>query len=244
MNTAEQYQEAVRRDAEREMWREKARKEFAATREAGTHREEGVELWAHCPDAVTCDDAQERIVGVRITTNQTYRENGGDGMMADRVERSFTDLDFANDEDRQCKRCGLPRHLTDQERKSYPPLSGKDPQELLRIARWLKDNGGLPATAEGAVIPGAPPEDDRVATLEKELADLKAAVQDRLAPEANVEGPEASSEATGGLRGYRERNGRYEAIIYRSESKDGRQHGVGTFDTPEEALTAREAWLS
>lgn len=46
-------------------------------------------------------------------------------------------------------------------------------------------------------------------------------------------------------KGIRDRgNGRYEALIYRSEAADGRQRGVGTFDTVEAAVTARETALS
>jgi hypothetical protein len=47
-----------------------------------------------------------------------------------------------------------------------------------------------------------------------------------------------------GVRGVRERGeGRFEALLYRSESVTGRQRGVGTFPTVEEAVAARAAAL-
>jgi hypothetical protein len=52
--------------------------------------------------------------------------------------------------------------------------------------------------------------------------------------------PAARDQVPVGVRGVRERGeGRFEALLYRTESINGKQRGVGTFPTVEEAVAAR-----
>lgn len=245
MISEQQLRDAQRRDDEAERRRERDRQALRAQMQAGTHREEDVELWAHCSNVLTCSDEQIPVVGVRTTTSRTYADNGADdGTPASRlIETSWSDLDFLHDEDRTCKRCAGPMHLSEEERPIYAPLSGHDQRGLVEIAKKLIVAGVKP-TPEAIFQASKPPEDDRVSQLEHELADLKALVRSGHS-ESPVDHPAAASESAAGVKGYRKRGaGRYEALLYRSETADARQRSIGTFATPEEAVAAREAALS
>jgi hypothetical protein len=244
-----QERERQSRDAQVAMFQERARQQLAAESMAGHHDEKGIELYAWCGNVLEgCSDEQQTVIGTRHTWNRTYGETDptADLWIARQIENTFVSFSFDNPEERICETCGANRHISDQKRPVYLARSGHDQRGLIKIAKKFIEGGNSPQGAIAASLAAKPQDDDRVTTLEKELAELKAQIAGRFdeAAEANVEAPEASRAATGGRRGYRERNGRYEAIIYRNESEDGRQRGVGTFDTAEEAIAARKAWLS
>lgn len=245
MNEAQQ-REAERRDLAAELQRARHRETLLNQLQAGRHVEHDVPLFAHCGNVLTCSDEQIPVIGTKTTTNQTYADNGGDGLMANYIERSWFDLDFQNDEDRVCKACGGTLHLSESLRPIYSPLSGHDQRGLVEIAKKLILKGIQPTT-QAIFDSSKPTEPDRVAVLEQQLAELKALVagNGHSAPsESPVDPPAATLPPKGGVKGYRKRGERFEALIYRSESGDGKQHSIGAFDTPEEAVAAREAALS
>ena len=124
-------------------------------------REEQIEGWAHCPDPRCTGYSQESVRAVRVITETTFVENGGD---LPGVERSFQHVTLIDEGDRQCRSCGKAREVTDQKRRVYAPLSGHDQNGLLKF-------GGF----DPAYQP--PKGDDKVAALEAQIAELKALVE-------------------------------------------------------------------
>lgn len=126
-----------------------------------TVKETPVKGYAHCPDSRCPGSNQERVAAVKVTTEHTYAENGGDLPF---VEKSFEHYRFADDDARVCAACGRGREVTGQQRPSYAPLSGFDQQGLL----------GAKAFNPAA---GAQPADPRIAELEAKLSALTAKLE-------------------------------------------------------------------
>lgn len=206
------------------------------------HREDGVELWAHCPNVNKgCDDKQERVTGSRLTFARTYRDGGDNGPNSDRVERSWTEYAFMSEADRLCPKCGTDRVIGEQERPVYQNENGFDQRALLKMAReWT--NGGaklgdgvIVQTAQQAAQTPQTPLDAlgfRLAngTIEvEEYARLRAALEGDTPP-ADTKLPE----------GVRRRGDRFQARLNKSETPDGEPERIlGTFDTIEECQAAR-----
>lgn len=87
-----------------------------------------VKGFAHCSNGRCPGSNQQRVDAVRVVTETTFAELGGDLPF---VERSFEQHRFAQEDDRPCPSCGKSREVTSQQRPSYVNLSGKDPMGLL-----------------------------------------------------------------------------------------------------------------
>jgi hypothetical protein len=86
---------------------------------------EQVSALAHCPDPRCEGHTQRQVQALRSTVEHTYVDLGGD---SPGVERSQIYLHA----DETCPECGRLCEITDQQRVSYAPLSGKDPNGLLQ----------------------------------------------------------------------------------------------------------------
>lgn len=211
------------------------------------YREEGVQLWAHCPNVNGgCDDTQERVTGARVTHARTYRDGGDDGPNADRVEKSWTEYDWADPADAPCAKCGTRREITGHARPTYKNESGFDQRALLKLARNFTggQDGGGTVVQTAQPVPQSP-----LDALGFRLADGSLSIEEFTQLRAVLEGVESPrSEPEGETlpKGIRRRGERFEGLVYKAESTDGKQHSAGSYDTVAEALSAREAseWLS
>lgn len=193
---------------------------------------EPFEVFVHCGNVLDgCDDTQRQVPGFRVTTAQTYRDVGGDNVYGHLVQNSWTEFEVGPD-DQECPRCGNRVHVTGEQRPQYATLSGHDPRELIRLAQGWTRSGLRPPAFAGAVFQPAQNPDDRVSALEAQLAELQAKL--------NAPAVADTSELP---KGVRRRGERFEALVYKSESADGKQHSAGTFDTADEAAEARAAAL-
>lgn len=120
-----------------------------------TVKETPVKGYAHCSDSRCPGSNQERVDAVKVTTEHTYIENGGDLPF---VEKSFEHFRFADEGVRPCPGCGRGREVTGQQRPSYANLSGFDQRGLLGVT---------------AFNPAAPA-DPRIAELEAKVEALLA----------------------------------------------------------------------
>lgn len=124
-----------------------------------TVKETPVKGYAHCSDARCPGSNQERVDAVKVVTEHTFLENGGDLPF---VEKSFEHFRFADEDARVCPGCGRSREVTAQQRPSYAPLSGFDQRGLLGVTAFTPGSGGVQ------------PADPRIAELEAKLDKLTA----------------------------------------------------------------------
>ena len=87
--------------------------------------------FAHCRNSRCPGNAQQEVDAVRVETEYTFGDHGGDGVFTSMVESSVVEHRFADPEEAPCPACGEGREVTDKARPSYLPLSGKDPMGLL-----------------------------------------------------------------------------------------------------------------
>lgn len=94
-----------------------------------TVTEEPVEAYAHCANARCPGYAQEAVPAIRQETSRTYQANGG---QLPGVENSQVHYRFADEEaNGPCPGCGRMRELSADQRPSYNPISGFDPNYLV-----------------------------------------------------------------------------------------------------------------
>lgn len=123
-----------------------------------TVTETPVRAYAHCVIPVCAGYRQAEVDAVRTETAYTFADNGGD---LPGIERSNMRLSFADEDDQACPSCGGARDLSEQARRSYDPLSGHDPNGLLKFGPFE----------------GVQPKDDRVAELEAKVDRLISALE-------------------------------------------------------------------
>lgn len=95
-----------------------------------------VKGYAHCRNPRCAGSKQQAVDAIRIEDSYTFVERGGD---LPGIETSQIRHVFANEDDRPCPVCSLPREVTDQARPSYENLSGFAQDGLLDIE--LNDDG-------------------------------------------------------------------------------------------------------
>jgi hypothetical protein len=93
-----------------------------------TVTEKPVQVYAHC-GVPTCPGAtQAPVEGFEVVTSFSFVDRGGD---IPGEEQSNVQFRFAEPAEAACPSCGRARHITDQAKISYQPLSGFDPMGLL-----------------------------------------------------------------------------------------------------------------
>lgn len=91
-----------------------------------------IDAWANCNDARCGGHRQQPVQAVRTVVEYTFIDLGGD---LPGVERSATQLRFADVTDAQCPVCGEPRMVADQVRPIYANVSGQPQDALLAVGR-------------------------------------------------------------------------------------------------------------
>lgn len=114
---------------------------------------EDITAYAHCPNPRCDGHAQRQVPAQRLTVEHTYVEQGGD---MPGIEKSQVYIQA----DVDCIVCGRVCEVTDQERISYAPLSGKDPLGLLTYK---------PPEIEMEPVRAGKPDPEYIARLEREL---------------------------------------------------------------------------
>jgi hypothetical protein len=155
------------------------------------------------------------------------------------VENTWSYLRFADEADAYCE-CGRMLELSEQVRPFYAPMSGHDPDALRKLAR-----GQLPDWAKFSDESGDGDLKQVVARMEGQIAAMMAMIGGKPVDAetllaAGADSFEAANEARL-PKGIRRRSGRYEALLCKSESIDGKQHSAGSFDTLAEAEAEAES---
>lgn len=149
-----------------------------------------VDLLAHCTDPLCEGNQQQEVKGTATHYVRVYGEEEGlvtptsDNPLGGFEERSWTVFAFADPAAESCPYCGTRRDVTDQERPRYASrlfdTNGK-PLDQMALLR-LKREGKILAPGEK---PAAEAQDDRVAALERELAELRGFINGQRSVEPN-----------------------------------------------------------
>jgi len=95
-----------------------------------TVTEQNVTGLAFCIDGRCPGYNQQPVLAVKRTSEFSFVENGGD---LPGIERSTSQVFFADEADAVCQHCGKPRLVEDHERPEYPNTSGRDPMEIFHF---------------------------------------------------------------------------------------------------------------
>ena len=105
------------------------------------YREEPVELYAYCPDAMCPGNTPTKVVGIKQIVTHTYNDAAGldvnsrtvENPMGPYEERSFEYLRVANPDDALCPACeSRTRELSMTDRPKYESRHGFDQGALLK----------------------------------------------------------------------------------------------------------------
>lgn len=127
----------------------------------------------HCGNPHCAGHTQEPVDCVRVETAFTYAEKGGD---APGVEHSTVHYRLPGTPEevkarQACPGCGQARELTDRPRQAYQPISGHDPNGLLRFGPYDPAKAGQVAA-------------DKTAELERQLAEMRQMVAEMVERQA------------------------------------------------------------
>jgi len=140
--------------------------------------------------------AQQRVPIIREVVEHLYGDYGagseltGAGRSGYDVYYSTEHLQWADPEQAPCPHCGVPRELSTQERPSYPRLSGQPQDQLLRFKREEREAAVSTANAMqsmASTLADRSAQDERIAALEKELAEVRGDVKPARKPAAKAE---------------------------------------------------------
>lgn len=137
-----------------------------------------VDALAHCPDPLCDGNQQQQVAAIATNYVRVYGEEEGltspttDNPLGGFEEASWTVYSFADPKEEPCPVCGVRREVTNQQRIKYASQlfdgHGK-PLDQMALLRLKREGKVLKAGEKPAVID----QDDRVATLERELAELR-----------------------------------------------------------------------
>jgi hypothetical protein len=96
-----------------------------------TVTEDTITAQASCTDGRCPGYEQVEVQAVKRLNQWSYVELGGD---LPGIERTSSQVFFANEEDTACPFCGKPRIVDDQIRPEYPNMSGQDPLAIFNRA--------------------------------------------------------------------------------------------------------------
>ena len=102
-----------------------------------TVTEQSITALAFCIDGRCAGYNQQPVEAVSRTNEFSYVELGGD---LPGIERSTTQVMFANEADAVCPHCGKPRLISEQERPQYPNTSGMDPMAIFQYRDQQNQN--------------------------------------------------------------------------------------------------------
>lgn len=154
-----------------------------------------VDGFAHCRDALCAGNAQEPVRAVVTLTEWTIASRGGKGVLANVVENSTEDVQFADAADSACSVCGKSREVVLKERPTYQRLSGFPQDGLIQLQqRGIQFDPNVRNTeADQAAAEAQAKSDARIAELEAKLDALLEAATPKESPVGRARAKAAQS---------------------------------------------------